>query len=199
MLADRFINNPSNNRIDSVYIEGTQIQWVQTNEIWDRALQRCKVWMQDGIMNNIITTGNSIIHPFGKSRPIASNKNTGRPYKNRRVEIIILRRRTWQNNLRLTTHGSRSTPGNTGVMMLSVRLQEDIITSVLEGKDTLVLCQRAEGNHFCYQVPAMMQDGLLPCYFTAYRPYENQENLAKEYQLLLPSLRNEPQRSDQYI
>ncbi len=39
-------------------------------------------------------------------------------------------------------------------------LQEDIITSVLEGKDTLALLPTGGGKSVCFQVPAMLMDGL---------------------------------------
>src|SRR4051812_27993014 len=39
-------------------------------------------------------------------------------------------------------------------------LQEDIIASVLEGKDTLALMPTGGGKSICFQVPAMAKDGL---------------------------------------
>ncbi len=39
-------------------------------------------------------------------------------------------------------------------------LQEDIIQSVLNGKDTLALLPTGGGKSICYQVPAMMQEGI---------------------------------------
>lgn len=39
-------------------------------------------------------------------------------------------------------------------------LQEEIITAVLEGNDTLALMPTGGGKSICYQVPAMMKDGL---------------------------------------
>ena len=38
--------------------------------------------------------------------------------------------------------------------------QEEIITSVLEGKDTFALMPTGGGKSICFQVPAMMQDGI---------------------------------------
>jgi ATP-dependent DNA helicase RecQ len=39
-------------------------------------------------------------------------------------------------------------------------LQEEIITSVLEGKDTLALLPTGGGKSICFQVPALVKDGL---------------------------------------
>ena len=39
-------------------------------------------------------------------------------------------------------------------------LQEDIINSVLEGKDTLALLPTGGGKSICFQVPALAKDGI---------------------------------------
>lgn len=39
-------------------------------------------------------------------------------------------------------------------------MQEDIITSILEGKDTLALLPTGGGKSICFQVPAMVNDGI---------------------------------------
>ena len=39
-------------------------------------------------------------------------------------------------------------------------VQEEIINAVLEGKDTLALLPTGGGKSICFQVPAMMNDGL---------------------------------------
>eukprot|EP01035_Chromulina_nebulosa_P003135 gene3135-4271_t len=39
-------------------------------------------------------------------------------------------------------------------------LQEDIIQSVIDGKDTLALLPTGGGKSVCYQIPALAQDGI---------------------------------------
>ncbi|MEM9261935.1 MAG: DEAD/DEAH box helicase, partial [Bacteroidota bacterium] len=39
-------------------------------------------------------------------------------------------------------------------------LQEDIIQSVLEGQDTLALLPTGGGKSICFQVPALVQEGV---------------------------------------
>ena len=39
-------------------------------------------------------------------------------------------------------------------------LQEDIINAVLQGKDTLALLPTGGGKSICFQVPALVQEGI---------------------------------------
>lgn len=93
VLSQRFLKNPSNNTIDSVYIEGHTDSVGTDKRNIELSLERCKSVQHWLILNKIVTTVNSIIHPFGKSRPIATNKTAAGRALNRRVEIIIFRRK----------------------------------------------------------------------------------------------------------
>ncbi len=93
MLSEYFINNASNNNIDSIYIEGhtDSIGSDKRNmELSSQRSESVKNWL---LMNHVISEGNYFIHPFGRSRPIATNKTAQGRAMNRRVEIIIFRKR----------------------------------------------------------------------------------------------------------
>lgn len=93
VLAERFINNPENSSIDSIYIEGHTDSIGTDKRNMKLSEDRCKTVQSWLLLNNIITEGNSFVHPFGKSRPVAPNKTAEGRALNRRVEIIIFRRR----------------------------------------------------------------------------------------------------------
>ena len=42
-------------------------------------------------------------------------------------------------------------------------LQQEIINSVLAGNDTLALMPTGGGKSICFQVPALANEGLVPC------------------------------------
>lgn len=92
MLANYFITSKQGNHIDSVYIEGHTDSIGTDKRNMELSLQRSnsvKDWL---LLNNIITKENHFIHPFGRSRPIATNKTSAGRALNRRVEIIIFRK-----------------------------------------------------------------------------------------------------------
>ncbi len=92
MLANYFINSDSKNDIDSIYIEGHTDSIGTDKRNMELSGQRCesvKSWL---LLNHIIIPGTFFIHPFGRSRPVASNKTAAGRTLNRRVEIIIFRK-----------------------------------------------------------------------------------------------------------
>lgn len=84
-------NNPG--KIDSILIEGhtDSIGSDQRNEVLSR--QRCETvetWLRNYWKDE---TPLLQVHPFGRSRPVATNRTTAGRALNRRVELIIFRRR----------------------------------------------------------------------------------------------------------
>lgn len=92
MLSAYFIKNKMEQTIDSIYIDGhtDSIGSDQRNMVL--STERCeavKKWM---LLNSVITESQSTIHPFGRSRPVATNKTASGRALNRRVELIIFRK-----------------------------------------------------------------------------------------------------------
>jgi len=55
------------------------------------ALQRCQR-VQDWVQKNVLSKDQIQIHPFGKTKPVATNSTPQGRALNRRVEIIIFRK-----------------------------------------------------------------------------------------------------------
>lgn len=91
-LIKYFITNNSTDNIDSIYIEGHTDSIGSDKRNLQLSLERCesvKDWL---VMNNIISITALYIHPFGKSRPVATNSTAQGRSLNRRVEMIIFRK-----------------------------------------------------------------------------------------------------------
>jgi outer membrane protein OmpA-like peptidoglycan-associated protein len=93
ILSGYFLNSKTGSIIDSVYIEGHTDSIGSNNRNLLLSQQRCEAVKEWLVTNNSITPGTLYIHPFGKSRPIATNKTAAGRMLNRRVEIIIFRER----------------------------------------------------------------------------------------------------------
>ena len=78
--------------IDSIYIEGHTDSIGTDSRNLQLSRQRCESitsWLQ---ANNIVGAEQVQIHPFGKSRPIATNSTAQGRAMNRRVEMIVFRK-----------------------------------------------------------------------------------------------------------
>jgi outer membrane protein OmpA-like peptidoglycan-associated protein len=93
VLAKYFLVNNESNNIDSIYIEGHTDSIGSEKRNLELSLQRCEAVKSWFILNSVATNELLFIHPFGKSRPVATNSTAQGRALNRRVELIIFRRR----------------------------------------------------------------------------------------------------------
>jgi len=92
MLESFFLNNNSSSSIDSIYVEGhTDSIGTDTRNL-TLSLQRCESIKQWLLQNKITILAPIQVHPFGKSKPIASNRTPEGRAMNRRVEMIVFRK-----------------------------------------------------------------------------------------------------------
>ncbi|MDZ4795910.1 MAG: OmpA family protein [Bacteroidota bacterium] len=93
MLETFFHNKDSARPIVSIYIEGHTDSIGTENRNLELSLQRCETVRQWLLQNNIVVTSSVEVHPFGKSKPIANNGTPRGRAMNRRVELIVFRKR----------------------------------------------------------------------------------------------------------
>ena len=92
MLDTYFIKKSNATSIDSIYVEGHTDSIGTDSRNLQLSRQRCESitsWLQ---LNNIITAEQIQIHPFGKSKPVATNSTPQGRAMNRRVEMIVFRK-----------------------------------------------------------------------------------------------------------
>jgi len=92
MLRTFFLNNNTSSSIDSIYVEGHTDSIGSDSRNIALSLQRCESIRQWLVQNNVITSLSIQVHPFGKSKPIASNSTPQGRAINRRVEMIVFRK-----------------------------------------------------------------------------------------------------------
>lgn len=94
MLRSFFIDNKqSSAAIDSLYIEGHTDSIGTDKHNMELSLSRCESIRQWLLQNNVATAPVLQVHPFGKSKPISTNSTPQGRALNRRVEIIIFRKK----------------------------------------------------------------------------------------------------------
>jgi outer membrane protein OmpA-like peptidoglycan-associated protein len=94
IFARYFLSSASNNiLIDSIYIEGHTDSIGSEKRNMELSLQRCEAVKNWVVLNSVVLGKKLSIHPFGKSRPVATNSTAEGRALNRRVELIIFRRK----------------------------------------------------------------------------------------------------------
>lgn len=92
MLRDFFTGNDSSPLIDSIYIEGHTDSIGTDSRNMALSLERCESIRQWLIQNKIAAAAAMQVHPFGRSKPVASNQTPAGRAQNRRVEMIVFRK-----------------------------------------------------------------------------------------------------------
>ncbi len=93
LLNAYFKNDKDSRKIDSVYIEGHTDSIGTDARNMQLSQQRCEAVQQWMITNNIVAVGSIQINPFGRTRPITTNKTPQGRALNRRVEVVVFRKR----------------------------------------------------------------------------------------------------------
>jgi outer membrane protein OmpA-like peptidoglycan-associated protein len=92
IMTTFFRSNKQGQTIDSIYIEGHTDSIGTDTRNFQLSLQRCESVRSWLLQNNILPAGHIQIHPFGKTKPIATNRTPQGRALNRRVEMIIFRK-----------------------------------------------------------------------------------------------------------
>ncbi|MEO7922737.1 MAG: OmpA family protein [Chitinophagaceae bacterium] len=93
MLEDFFKQPGQPVSIDSIYVEGHTDSIGSDTRNLALSLERCESIRQWLLQNNTIGSTAIQVHPFGRSKPIASNKTPEGRAQNRRVELVIFRKK----------------------------------------------------------------------------------------------------------
>ena len=92
ILAAFFLQNKSGSSIDSIYVEGHTDSIGTDKRNMTLSQERCEAVRQWLLLNSVAVPGIIQVHPFGKTRPVASNSTPEGRALNRRVELIVFRR-----------------------------------------------------------------------------------------------------------
>jgi len=92
MLENYFLGKHTGSSIDSLYVEGHTDSVGSESRNLTLSLQRCESIRQWMLQNKIVVPGSIRVHPFGKSKPIATNSTPEGRAQNRRVEMIVFRK-----------------------------------------------------------------------------------------------------------
>ncbi len=92
ILETFFLTNKDTLSVDSIYVEGHTDSIGTDNRNMTLSLQRCESIRQWLLLNSILSAPDIQVHPFGRSRPVATNGTPQGRALNRRVELVIFRR-----------------------------------------------------------------------------------------------------------
>jgi outer membrane protein OmpA-like peptidoglycan-associated protein len=93
ILETFFLKNKQPLLIDSIYVEGHTDSIGTDKRNLALSLERCESIRQWLLLNSILSAPSIQVHPFGRTRPVATNKTMDGRSQNRRVELIIFRKK----------------------------------------------------------------------------------------------------------
>lgn len=92
MLRSFFLTSNTSSAIDSIYIEGHTDSIGSDTRNLELSRQRCESIRKWFLENNVVADASIQIHPFGRSKPVATNSTAKGRAMNRRVEMIVFRK-----------------------------------------------------------------------------------------------------------